>query len=102
MRAIVFIGLVVFYLPHATAQVINLECNKMAEEIVKRMDKQGLLVPFQESSERAVGIAKKLCEDRQKTALQQHEADKQNFIKNWLTENTGGKQGNERLRRIKR
>lgn len=102
MRILAVIGLFVIYLPGVSAQVINLECDKMAEEIVKRMDKQGLLVPFQESSERAVGIAKKLCDARQKTALQQHEADKQKFIKNWLTENTGGKPGNERLRRIKR
>jgi protein-tyrosine-phosphatase len=101
MRFLVFIGLFVSYLPFASAQVINLECGKMADEMVKRMDREGVLVPFQDSNERASDIVLEMCEAQQENALQQHEKDKQHFIKNWLTENTGGKPGNDRLRKFK-
>ncbi|MGD8743097.1 MAG: hypothetical protein PVH46_06690 [Granulosicoccaceae bacterium] len=101
MRLLSLIGLFVGYLPLASAQIINLECEKMVSEMVMRMNKEGILVPFQNSSERAGNIALELCQEQQQNASQQHKKDKQNFIKNWLTENTGGKPGNERLRRLK-
>lgn len=102
MRLLALIGLFCCSVYAVQAQTINLDCGNMAGKLVSELDREGLLVPFGEAKKRAAAVAQRFCSQQQQTAQQQHEKDKQSFIKNWLTENTGGKAGNERLRNLKR
>lgn len=102
MRNVLLFFLFCAVMPAAHAETIDLSCDQMAASIVQRLDKDGLLAAADDSRQRATDIAMSLCAERQQVAQQQHEQDRQNFIKHWLTEDTGGKPGNERLKKLKR
>ena len=80
---------------------IDLQCEALAEKMVNRLVEEGLLVQAANKRERALAISLESCDGAQKVAQQQQEVEKQFFIKNWLFENTGGKPGNQRLKKLK-
>lgn len=86
----------------ASAADIDLGCEDLANRMIERLDKEGLLDDSAEGNQRAREISLELCAGAEDTAQQQHEEDKQNALKNWFTQPTGGKPGNERLKNFKR
>ncbi|MGB5306173.1 MAG: hypothetical protein WBO57_08020 [Gammaproteobacteria bacterium] len=86
----------------AYAGTIDLSCEDLANQMIGRLANEGLLDQSAESYQRARKISLELCADAEEMAEQQHEADKQDTLKNWITQPTGGKPGNERLKRLKR
>lgn len=81
---------------------IDLGCENLANQMVGRLANAGLLDGSVESVQRASKISLELCAGAEESARQQHEVDKQEALKNWLTQPTGGKPGNERLKKLKR
>jgi len=84
------------------AEPIDLQCEALAVKMVKRLAADGLLNNAENVQQRATDISIELCTGVEKTAQIQAEADKENALKNWLLNNTGGKPGNKRLKNLKR
>lgn len=84
------------------AESIDLSCADLASEMIGRLASEGLLDAAAGGGQRAREISMELCTGAEQKARQQHEADKQEALQNWLTQPTGGKAGNERLKRLKR
>ena len=89
--------------PPMHAEVIDLQCEEMAKQMIERLDAEGLLSSSAgDVQQRARTIGLELCTGAQTTAEQQHEQDKQKALDNWFMENTGDKPGNKRLKTFKR
>jgi len=86
----------------ANAGTIDLSCEDLANQMIGRLANEGLLDQSAGGDQRARKIGLELCTDAEEIAQQQHEEDKQEAMKNWLTQPTGGKPGNTRLKRLKR
>lgn len=84
------------------AAEIDLQCSELAERLAGRLQQEGLVTASAEAATRTRELANAVCTDAQTSAQQQHEAGKQNALKNWLFESTGGKPGNKRLQNLKR
>lgn len=84
------------------AETIDLQCEALAVKMVERLAADGLLTGADNARQRATDISLELCAGVEQTAQIQHEEDKQNALKNWLFNNTGGKPGNKRLKNLKR
>lgn len=80
------------------AMAIDLKCETLAADIVTQLVAEGLLLNADKGQQRAQAISMAACNGAEVSAQQQHEQT----LKNWLTESTGGKVGNKRLRNLKR
>ncbi|VAX09796.1 hypothetical protein MNBD_GAMMA26-1215 [hydrothermal vent metagenome] len=94
--------LIIFMCPPVQAAGIDLRCEELAEQMIKRLVDEGLLDISDAGRQRAQAISLELCAGAQDSAEQQHEEGKRTAIANWLFESAGGKPGNKRLRRLKR
>ncbi|TNF97825.1 MAG: hypothetical protein EP297_09665 [Gammaproteobacteria bacterium] len=74
----------------------------MAERIITRLKQENLLYSSESDEYRVRAISLEACEGNQQSIQQQHDEGIQNALKNWLTESTGGKAGNKRLKNLKR
>ena len=84
------------------AQDIDLDCEKLAEQMIERLSAEGLLVEDAAGSQRARAIGMELCGGAEASAQQQHEVGKQEALDHWLWENKPDKPGNKRLKNLKR
>ena len=91
---------VVLFCSAAQAKDIDLDCGQQAEELIRRLADDGLLRAGADL-ERARAIGVEFCQGAQTTAQEQHDAGLKQVLKNILFEDTGGKEGNERLKRLK-
>ncbi len=88
--------------PAANSADIDLQCEQLADTLIQRFHREGLLRNGGESAMRAQAIAQDVCAGAEAQAQQQHEEDKKEALSNWLFESTGGKPGNKRLLNLKR
>ena len=84
------------------AQDIDLECEALANQMIERLNAEGLLVQQADTGRRARSIGLALCGGAEASAQQQHEAGKQEALENWFLEKQPDKAGNRRLRNLKR
>jgi len=81
----------------ATEREINLDCENQATQLIEYLSQAGLLVEGGESQAKSVSL--KICSGAEQSAQLQHEEGKKKAIANWFFENTGGKKGNDRLKK---
>jgi len=86
----------------AHAQDIDLECEALANQMIERLGAEGLLVQQADTDQRARSIGLTLCGGAEASAQQQHEAGKQKALDNWFLQKQPDKDGNRRLRNLKR
>jgi hypothetical protein len=87
---------------HAENIDIDMQCEQMAENITMRLIQEGMLSDPDTNENRARLISLEVCQGKQQSVQQQHEEGIQDALKNWLTQPTGGKAGNKRLKNLKR
>ena len=87
-------------LAETTKNTIDLNCESQASQLIEQLSQAGLLVAGSEPQARTISL--ELCTDAEQSAQAQHEEGKKEAIENWFFESTGGKPGNERLKRLKR
>ena len=80
-----------------TANEIDLDCQDHSRQLIQQLSTAGLLV--EGGAPRAEGISLDLCSKAQKAAQAQHEIAKKRAVENWFFQSTGGKPGNERLKK---
>jgi len=80
---------------------IDLDCEALSKQMVDRLDMEGLLIQTEPARQRAYAITRDLCGGAEKSAQQQHEADKQQALDNRLLEKQPVKPGNTRLKNLK-
>ena len=86
----------------ASAGEIDLDCETLSEQMVERLDAEGLLIQTGAVRQRALAITLELCGGAEESAEEQHEAGKQQALDNWFFENHPEKPGNKRLKNLKR
>ncbi len=97
MKTGIFLLLAVICLP-LQVEAIDLKCESLAADMVRQLEAERLLVNTDDARQRAQAISRSICSGAEVDAQQQHEKT----LKNWLTQSTGGKAGNRRLRNLKR
>jgi len=102
MRAPECVAMTLAIISHcAFAGSIDLDCRTLSEEMVDRLDAEGLLSQSEAGRQRALAITQDLCGDAEESAQQQHETEKQEALDNWFFEKHPEKSGNKRLRNLK-
>ncbi len=102
IRAPGYLAMVLAAISHgAFAGGIDLDCETLSRQMVDRLDAEGLLVQSETDRQRALAITLDLCRGTEASAQQQHEADKQEALENWLLEDHPDKPGNKRLKNLK-
>ena len=102
MRAPGYVAIAVSVISHcAFAGGIDLDCKALSEQMVDRLDAEGLLSQSEAGRQRALAITQDLCGDAEASAQQQHETEKQEALDNWFFEKHPEKSGNKRLRNLK-
>ncbi|MCG6900795.1 MAG: hypothetical protein LJE75_12460 [Gammaproteobacteria bacterium] len=86
----------------AFAGGIDLDCETLSEQMVDRLDAEGLLLATESGRQRALAITLDLCGGAEESAEQQSEVEKQRALDNWFFENHPEKAGNKRLKNLKR
>jgi len=86
----------------ASADGIELDCEILSEQMVERLDAEGLLIQTGPGRQRALAITLELCGGAEASAEEQHEAEKQQALDNWFFEKHPEKPGNKRLKNLKR
>ena len=86
----------------AYAEGIDLECEAFSEQLVDRLEAEGLLAQSEPDRQRALTISRDLCSGTEASAQQQHEVEKQEAMDNWFFETQPEKAGNKRLKNLKR
>jgi len=84
------------------ADGIDLDCATLSEQMVDRLDAEGLLTQSKPDKQRALAITLELCGGAEESAQQQHEDEKQQALDNWFFEKHPEKPGNKRLKNLKR
>ncbi len=100
-KACIFLSLPLFLFLPVQVQAIDLDCEILADDVVKQLSGAGLIAGGQHGVEQANTIIMASCRGAEESAEKQHEASKQDWLNNWLFENTGGKPGNKRLKNLK-
>jgi hypothetical protein len=86
----------------ALADGIDLDCETLSEQMVERLDAEGLLIQTESGRQRALSITLDLCGGAEESAEQQSEVEKQQALDNWFFEKHPEKPGNKRLKNLKR
>lgn len=86
----------------AHAEGIDLDCETLSTQLVERLDAEGLLIQSGTGRQRALAVSRDLCSGAEASAQQQHEAGKQEALDNWFIESHPEKDGNRRLKNLKR
>ena len=94
--------LMVGILPVVHAEDINLQCDDLAYGLARQLSNEGLIGHDADTFEKTKQIAIAQCLKAQSSAQVQLKANKEDWLKNWLLEDTGGKPGNKRLKNLKR
>jgi hypothetical protein len=81
---------------------IDLDCETLSEQMVERLDAEGLLIQTESGRQRALAITLDLCGGAEESAEQQSEVEKQQALDNWFFEKHPEKPGNKRLKNLKR
>jgi hypothetical protein len=81
---------------------IDLDCETLSEQMVERLDAEGLLIQTESGRQRALAITLDLCGGAEESAEQQSEVEKQQALDNWFFEKRPEKPGNKRLKNLKR
>ena len=81
---------------------IDLDCETLSNQMVERLDAEGLLIQTESGRQRALAITLDLCGSAEESAEQQSEAEKQQALDNWFFEKSPEKPGNKRLKNLKR
>jgi len=81
----------------ALAEIIDLDCEELAGQMVKHLVSENLLVDFNRAVERAQAITLKLCASAQQSAQQQHETGIQQAITEWIWQSRPETPGHKRL-----
>ena len=84
------------------AEGIELDCDRLANDLIWQLGKEGLLQDKEDAGPRARKIVMTSCMTAEVSAQQQLKENKESWLKNWLLEDTGGKPGNKRLRNLKK
>jgi hypothetical protein len=84
----------------AAEDSIDLGCEKLAGQMVKRLASENLLVDSTQAVERAQAITLGLCAGAQEAAQQQHETGKQDAITDWIWQSRPETQGHKRLKKF--
>lgn len=100
-KARIFLSLTMFMSVPVQVQAIDLDCEVLADDVLKQLSAAGLLSGGQDGVEQANTIIMTSCRGAEESADEQLEASKQDWLNNWLFENTGGKPGNKRLKNLK-
>lgn len=93
--------LTLFSLP-VWAEGIDLDCEKLAGQMVDELISEGLLGNSPTTIERAQSITASLCTDAEVSAQQQYEEGKQKALTDWLWQDRPETDGHRRLKRLKR
>ena len=102
-RALKCIAVALAIISHgAFAGGIDLDCKTLSEQMVGRLEAEGLLIPTESGRQRALAITLDLCGGAEESAEQQSEAEKQQALDNWFFEKHPEKPGNKRLKNLKR
>ncbi len=88
--------------PGTFADGIDLDCEAFSEQLLDRLDAEGLLTGSGSDRQRALAITRDLCSGTEASAQQQHEVEKQQALDNWFFEERPEKAGNKRLKNLKR
>jgi len=103
IRAAEWIALALAVISQGTyAEGIDLDCETLSEQMVDRLDAEGLLVQTGPGRQRALAITLALCGGAEESAEEQHEVEKQQALDNWFFEKHPEKPGNKRLKNLKR
>ena len=81
---------------------IDLDCETLSEQMVNRLNAEGLLIQTESGRQRALAITLDLCGGAEESAEQQSEVEKQQALHNWIFEKHPEKRGNKRLKNLNR
>ena len=84
------------------AEGIDLDCEKLAGQMVDELVSEGLLANSTQTVEQARSITRNLCAGAEESAQQQHEESVQEALTNWLWQERPETDGHRRLKRLKR
>ena len=103
LRAPEYVFMALAVISHGSlADGIDLDCATLSEQMVDRLDAEGLLTQSKPDKQRALAITLELCGGAEESAQQQHEDEKQQALDNWFFEKHPEKPGNKRLKNLKR
>lgn len=84
------------------AEGIDLDCEGLSQQMIERLQAEGLLSTSEADRQQALAISRELCGGAEDSAQQQHEQQTQQAMDNWLFEKQPEKAGNKRLKNLKR
>lgn len=105
IRIVLFVLLTVFALPLSAENsgTIDLQCEALAKNIVKRLTDEGLLAASEHDHRRALAISREFCSKAQASAEKQHEDTLSETLRKLsLYGSEERKEGNKRLLRMQR
>lgn len=83
---------------NTTDESIDLNCDKLSQLLLEKLNDESLIVPEQEPQTRAEAIIIELCSETEDSAQQQHLLQKKAAMDNWFFEYHADKEGNRRLK----
>jgi len=103
IRTLGYIAAALAVISHGSfAEGIDLDCDGFSNQLIDRLDSEGLLAESESGRQRALVVTRDLCSGSEASAQQQHETEKQEALDNWFFNNQPEKAGNKRLKNLKR
>ena len=86
----------------AAEKVIDLDCEQHSERLVQRVIDEMVVALTEAQAGRIQQISLELCGGAETVAAKQQQEQQEKVLKNWFfSDQTGGKAGNERLKKLK-
>lgn len=86
----------------AAERVIDLSCALHGQRLIERILSEQVVTLSVEQAQKIQAISTELCQGAEVVATKQQQVEQEKVLKNWFfSDQTGGKAGNERLKKIK-
>lgn len=83
-------------------RVIDLDCAQHGQRLIDQIQQEQVVALTTEQADRIKTISEELCLSAEEVASVQQQAQQEEVLKNWFfSDQTGGKAGNERLKKLK-